>query len=254
MTRVPSVNAHSHASARPASRRTIIAFLRIPVLCAGLPALLLVGCGSSDNGITSKPAGQILAATRAAAQSASSVHVTARSTVHGAKLTLNAHLAKDRGYAHLSFASIGVTAVRVGDTLYIKGNPTFDARLEMNRGVRVPTGTWLKGPASGPLGQIGAFIDMEKEVPLILSGSGKITKGKTAKLSGQPAIILKQEHKLYAGVLYVAATGQPYPLKLTKTGQETGQITFTGWNDPVTVTPPTNAVEISQLQPLKKGH
>jgi hypothetical protein len=222
----------------------------IGVTCLGLLALL-TGCGSSTNGVASKSAPEILAATRAAAQSASSVHVTSSAAVGGSKFTLVASLAKNQGQARLSVLGIGLQAIRSGGMLYVKGDRAFDARLESSMGVKVPPGVWLRGPATGALGRVGAFTDMKREVPLILSGGGPVTKGATVNVGGQPTITLKETRKLYTGTLYVATTGRPYPLRLTKTGRETGQTTFTGWNDPVSVSPPASSVDISQLEHLK---
>jgi hypothetical protein len=212
----------------------------------------LMGCGSSDNGVASKSASEILAASIAAAKSASSVRLTTSSSGLGTtKLTLNASLAREKGQARLSFLGIVVEAIRLDDTLYIKGNAASDARLESVMGVKIPPGTWLKGPSSGVLAQVGSFADMTKELPLILSRGSGLSKGATAKFDGQSAIALKETAKLYTGTLYVATTGEPYPIKLIKHGRETGQTTFSGWNDPVSVSAPANAVEISQLK--RKG-
>jgi hypothetical protein len=219
-----------------------------PALVGVALLVLLAGCGSSGNGVASKPAGQILAASRAAAQSASSVHITSSSAVRRSKFTLVASLAKNQGHARISLLGIGVEAIRSGGTLYVKGNRAFDARLQSTVGVKVPPGVWLRGPASGVLGQVGSFTDMKREVPLILGGRGPVTKGTSVKINGQPAITVKETAKLYTGTLYVATTGKPYPIELIKTGRETGQTTFSGWNDPVSVSAPANAVEISQLQ------
>jgi hypothetical protein len=222
-------------------------------LGVALLTLLLAGCGSSDNGVAAKPAHQILAAARTAAQSASSVHVIANSKVmNGRPFKLDTSLSTQQGQARSSFFGFEFEVIRDGGTLYIKGNRAFDRRLESTQGVKVPLGVWLKGPTAS-VGQIGEVTDISKELPVILSGSGKVTKGAQVKLDGQPAITLKLTRKLYTGTLYVATTGQPYPLKLVKNGQETGQTTFTNWNDPVTVTPPANAIEIAKLQHLK-GH
>jgi hypothetical protein len=232
----------------------------IPVLPAvAVLVLLISGCGSSDNGVAAKPASEILAATKTAAQSASSVHVIAHSKItHGGALMLDASLAKAQGHAQVSFYGLTIAVIRDGDTLYVKGNQAFAANMERSLGVKVPVGTWLKGPAKGPLGQIGAFTEIQTELPTMLGGSGPIAKGAKTKIDGQPAIALKETRKLYTGTLYVATTGQPYPLKLTKSPTqaepgESGQTTFTNWNDPVTVTPPANAIDISQLAHVK-GH
>jgi hypothetical protein len=224
-------------------------------------ALLMAGCGSSDNGVAAKPASEILQATIVAAKSASSVHVTVSSKItRGGSLELDATLAKDRGHAQVSLYGTTFEVIRDGDTLYVKGNQLFAARLGAVLGVKIPANTWLKGSTTGPLAQTGSFTSIEKELPLMLQGSGPISKGATIKINGQPAITLKETRKLYAGTLYVATTGKPYPLKLLKTGPgqsslgETGHTTFTNWNDPTTVTPPSNAIDISQLEHAKKAH
>jgi hypothetical protein len=211
------------------------------------------GCGSSDNGVASKSAAEILTVARSAAQSASSVHLTTRSKIGKAKVTVDASLTKEQGHARTLALGTAFEAVRVDNTFYVKGNRAFDAQLERVLGAEVPHGVWLKGSDSGPLAQVGSIVNMTIELPIILGGQGTVTKGSAAKVNGQPAIELKQEHKLYTATLYVATTGQPYPLKITKVGQETGQTTFTGWNDPVTVSAPANAVDISTLQ-HSKGH
>ncbi len=161
---------------------------------------------------------------------------------------MNASLAKTASHAQISFLGIGFEAIRTGNTIYVKGNPAFDARLGSVLGIKIPPNTWLKGPATGTLAQAGAFTNINSELPLLLAGRGTVTKGATTKINGEPAIELKQAQKLYTGTLYVATTGQPYPILLRKTGRETGQTTFTAWNDPITVTPPTNATNINQLE------
>ncbi len=176
------------------------------------------------------------------------MHVAVKSSAGGAKLTLDASLAKDQAHAQLSLLGISVEAIRIGDTLYIKGNRAFDTRLESTTGAKVPPGVWLKGPADGVLGQVGTFTDMNREVPLILEARGPLTKGAAVKVNGQPAIEVKETAKLFAGTLYVATTGQPYPLLLRKAGRETGQTTFSDWNGSITVDPPADAIDISQLE------
>jgi hypothetical protein len=220
--------------------------LTIPIL-----TMVLAGCGSSDNGMASKSAAEILAATRTAAQSASSVLITNRSNLGKTKATLDASLATDHGHARVAFPGTTFEAIRITSTLYVKGNRAFDAQLERGLGVKVPVGVWLKGSASGPLAQLGSIANIKNELPLLLGGQGALKKGSATKINGQPTIELKQEHKLYTATLYVATIGTPYPILRRTTGHQTGQTTFTGWNDPVTVTAPTNAVELSQLQHLK---
>jgi hypothetical protein len=245
----PSQSAYPRrVKAPPSSVRVPLRPLRAGMLCLGLIASI-AGCGSSDNGVASKSAGEILAAARMAAGSASSVRVVADSQIaRGASLTLDASLAKDQAHAKVSLLGMNFEVIRDGDTLYVKGNQVFAARLGAVLGVKMPANTWLKGPAKGALAQTASFTDLETELPIILSGSGPIIKGANVKTDGQPAITLKETRQLYTGILYVATTGKPYPIQLVKHGRETGQTTFSGWNGPVTVTSPANAIDISELE------
>ena len=59
-------------------------------------------------------------------------------------------------------------------------------------------------------------------------------------------IELKTEGKLYKGRLYIKTTGEPYPLRLEKTGRETSHATFTNWNQTPAPTAPTNTTTISR--------
>jgi hypothetical protein len=213
---------------------------------------VLAGCGSSDNGVASKSATAILAAARTATQSASAVHITSSASAGGAKLTMSASLAKDQGHTLLKVLGSALEVIHTGDTIYIKGNRAFNARLERTLGVKIPSGVWLKGPASGTFKRFAPLASIVRELGTILGASGPLTKGKATKIAGQPVIELKQTTKLGIRTLYVATTGEPYPILLRKSGRETNKTTFSGWNDPVTVSTPTGAVEISQLQPRKK--
>jgi hypothetical protein len=222
-----------------------------PVLAALALGAALAGCGSSDNGVASKSAPAILAAARTAAQSASAVHVMSSSSAGGARLAMNASLAKDQGHTQLKVLGSALEVIHTGQTIYIKGNRPFNARLERTLGVKIPSGVWLKGPASGTFRRFAPLASIVRELGTILGASGPLTKGKATKIAGQPVIELKQATKLGIRTLYVATTGEPYPILLRKSGRETNKTTFSGWNDPVTVSTPTGAVEISQLEQRK---
>jgi len=48
--------------------------------------------------------------------------------------------------------------------------------------------------------------------------------------------------------LYVATTGVPFPLEITKTGKESGKVVLDRWNKAVTLSAPPGAIDISTLQ------
>jgi hypothetical protein len=228
---------------------------------SGLPALLLLalailvplaGCGSSDNGVASKSAKEILQASKAAAISASSVHVVGASRVQTSSSTINARLARVGGRSRVSLLGGGHEAIRIGNTVYVKGPQAFYANLSARLGktLHVPSGTWLKAPAgSGPLRELAALTDLPRQLDVILSTSAALTKGASTTVGGQKAIALKEKAKLYEGVLYVATTGKPYPLLLVKNGgRERGRTRFSGWDRGVSLRAPSPAVDVSSLK------
>jgi hypothetical protein len=212
-------------------------------------AAALTGCGgSSGNGVASKSPSDILAAAKAAAVSATSVHVSAKNSQGPLSLTLNLDLASNGGRGQISLLGATYEVIRIGNTLYAKGNPAFYKRLSAITGLHLPQGVWLKAPANGGrLAQLASFTDLSSELNLLLRSTGPIIKGATTTVNGQKAIELKETAKLFSGSLYIATTGKPYPIELLKHGRESGQTTFSGWNQPVSLTAPPNATALSRL-------
>jgi len=222
------------------------------LLLLGLAILVpLAGCGSSDNGVASKSAKEILQASKAAAISASSVHVVGASRVRSSSFAINARLARGSARSRVSLLGRGYKAIRIGDTVYVKGPQALYANLSARLGktLHVPKGTWLKAPASsGPLRELAALTDLPRQLNLTLSTSAYLTKGANTTVDGQKAIAIKEKAKLYEGVLYVATTGKPYPLLLLKNGgRERGRTRFSAWDRGVSVGAPAPAVELGRL-------
>jgi hypothetical protein len=150
------------------------------------------------------------------------------------------------GRAKLSFLGLDYEILRISSTVYLKGNPAFYTRL-FHRRVHVPAGAWLAGPASGGLSGYARLTDLGSRLRLLLSAAGPLSKGRVTTVAGRPVIELKSEAKLSAGSLYVATTGEPYPLKIVKHGHETGSTTFSGWNQPVALRAPASTIPFDQL-------
>ena len=147
----------------------------------------------------------------------------------------------------VSILGITFELIHIGDELYLKGSPSFYERIGVTR--TVPAGSWIKTTVSTTQSsQLASFTNLSREVGLLLTSTGGVTKGQTTNLNGQPVIELKPSGKLYTGKLYIATTGEPYPLKLEKHGRETGTTTFTEWNKPVSVNAPAGALDIGPLE------
>jgi hypothetical protein len=66
-------------------------------------------------------------------------------------------------------------------------------------------------------------------------------------VNGQPAISVTSTRPAGGGTLYVATTGEPFPLKLEGSKSNEGSVTFDRWNEPVELKPPPNPVDFSKL-------
>ncbi len=218
----------------------------------GLAALLaLSGCGSSDNGVSSKSGKEILAASKAAAVGASSVHVVGKSSQGRLTLAIDLSLTRNGGRGQVSFPGLDFEVIRIGDTVYVKGSPVFYSRVGaiIGKTLQVPAGTWLKGSVTrSALSQLVAFTDRASELDRLLSSPGSVTKGASTTVNGQKVIELKEATKVYKGVLYVATTGKPYPVALVKSGgKERGRTTFSGWDEEVSLSAPSPVVDVDSL-------
>jgi hypothetical protein len=133
---------------------------------------------------------------------------------------------------------------RIGNTLFMRGNPAFYRRLGSIVS-NVHQGTWLQAPAnSAGLSALTGFTDLDQELGGLLANAGTVTKGATRTVDGQQAIELKQVGKLSTVALYIATTGKPYPIERVKLGGKAAKTTFSGWDRPVDLNAPSNAIKI----------
>jgi hypothetical protein len=234
---------------RAARRRTAISH----TIALAIVLAALAGCGgSSDNGVASKSASEILAAAKNAALNARSVHIQSQSAQGRLTFTESVDLTTTSGHAQVTFLGLKYEVIRTSEAIYLKGTPAVYENLAI-KPARVPAGTWIKAPTTNPqFAQVAAPTKLQGEINLLLPSIGPVTKGASTTTNGQNTIQLKTSGKLYTGSLLVATTGKPYPVQITKTGRETAQVTFSGWNQPIALIPPANTIELSKLQ--HEGH
>jgi hypothetical protein len=236
------------------SRSPIAAGLALVLTCGAL-----AGCGSSsksstsanaaDNGVAGKSPEEIVAATKAAADSATSVHVSGSIvTKEGTGLTLNLEIAGSRGgRGQLSEGGASFELIQVGQTVYIKGSPDFYRRIGGAAAAQLLQGRWLKAPTSNPdFASIGSITNLRKLLDSALESHGTLKKGPVQTVDGRQAVGVVDTSQ--GGTLYVATTGRPYPVAIAKTGKSGGKVSFSRWNLPVSITAPANAIDITQLR------
>jgi hypothetical protein len=229
--------------------------LRPASLGGALPGLvvaaaLLAGCGSSSsnqgNGIAAKAPAEIVAATRLAADSASSVHVSGAIVSAGSPITLDmVLLAGKGGRGRLSEKGLAFELVQTGNVLYIKGSPAFYAHIGGAAAARLFRGRWLKVPATrGGFATLASLVDLRQLVDTTLAGHGSLTKGAMTTTHGQRAVTVTDTST--GGTLHVATTGPAYPIQVTKAGAGGGTIVFDRWNEPVSLAAPENAIDLAR--------
>jgi len=223
---------------------------RIVLLALLALALAVAGCGSSSsgNGIESKSPEQILEATKHAASQASSVHIRGSIVTGGKPITLDMELLAGKGgKGTISQEGFTIQLIQVNGAVYINGSAAFYKHVSGSAAAALLQGKWLKAPAnSGELASLAELTDLSKLIDTALADHGTLSKGGTTTVQGQKAVELKDTSK--GGTLYVAATGQPYPLQITKSGTEKGLVVLSRWNQPVTLQAPANAIDIGALQ------
>ncbi len=130
-------------------------------LTLAVTAALIAGCGSSGssgNGVASKTPAEIVAATKVAADAASSVHVSGSIVSNGSPITLDLDLLEGKGgRGQLSESGLSFELIQTGGTVYINGSPAFYRHVGGSAAAQLFQGKWLKAPASS-----GSFASLPR--------------------------------------------------------------------------------------------
>jgi len=229
-------------------------FVRV-LLAPALLALLLSGCGSSSsssgNGMASASPEQIVAAAKAASATAATVHIAGSIISEGKPISLDMELVAGKGAkGHVSVEGLGIDVIADEHAFYLNGSAAFYRHIGGAAAAQLLQGKWLKAPAGGgDFSSLAQLTNLGQLLNQSLANHGKLSAAGTTTINGQPAVGVTDSTK--GGTLYVASTGTAYPVAITKSGTSAGRIVFDRWNQPVTLTPPANAININQLQ---SGH
>ena len=221
-----------------------------------LIAAALAGCGgsssSSGNGVADKTPAEILAATKAATDTATSVHVAGSIVSEKSPITLDMNLLAGKGgRGQLSESGLAFELIQVGGTVYIKGSAAFYKHIGGTAAAQLLQGKWLKAPSSDAnFASLSQLTDLRQLVDQTLASHGSLKKTGTTTIDGQKVVGITDTTK--GGTLYIATTGKPYPIEISKGGSGGGKITFDRWNSSVTLAAPKNAIDVTQLQ--SAGH
>lgn len=219
-------------------------------MLAALASLIvgLAGCGgASSNGVAAKSPNAIVAAATNAIRGAQSVHVSGSIVNGGSPITLDLNLAAGKGGGgRMSENDLSFRIIVLKDVVYINGSDSFWRHFGGNAAAQLFHGKWLRGSATGQLGSVAELTDLQSLFNKLLSTHGSLAKGPTSTIDGQKVVAVKDTTK--GGTLYVATTGKPYPIKVSKTGQQRGHVIFDRYNESVSLSAPANSIDISKLR------
>lgn len=204
---------------------------------------------AASNGVTSKTADQILSTAIKAAEAAKSVHVAGAIKSGSSSVGLDLSIVQGTGASGtISEGSASFKLVDVGGSFYIQPDPAFLLKFaHTNAAAALFKGKWLKASSTdASFASFGELTSIKTLMGSLTQAHGTLTKGATSTLAGQPVIALASSK---GGTMYVATTGQPYPLQVSKNGGgQSGKVTFSDYNKTFSVTAPANSINIEQLE------
>ncbi|MDX6481765.1 MAG: hypothetical protein QOG85_2275 [Gaiellaceae bacterium] len=232
------------------------AFLAVALLVLVLAAAGCGGGGSSPadttgNGEASKSAQQVVEDAVAAAKGARSFHMAGQINAGFAQIGLDLTIVKGKGaQGSMTLRGHKVELVTMGKNAYMKADADFYKAFGGSDGsaaAALIAGKWLKFSTSDPqYGQLTTIADSKGLFDSLTTGHGKLENKGTMTYKGLSAVDILDTTQ--GGDLYVSATGTAYPLAIVKSGKGAGgDISFDHWNDSVTLTPPSGAIDISKL-------
>jgi hypothetical protein len=205
-----------------------------------------VALAASSNGIASKSPSEIVSAARSAVEGVSSVHVSGSGLSDGVPIALNLYLVAGKGgRGTVSDNGETFSLVVIGKTLYFEASRSFWTNNGGKAAANLFAGKWLKTPATGQFAAVSEFTDIHSLFTKLLSPPGALTRGPTSTLHGQPAVAVTDNGN--GGTLYVATTGQPYPLEVVNNTKKHGTLVINGINQSVTLAAPKTSIDISKL-------
>jgi hypothetical protein len=208
----------------------------------------LAGCGgsSSDSGIASESPQKILSDSLTAARGLKSVHAAGTVNSGGQHIALDLQLVGGKGgQGQITLNGLSFKLVGLNHYAYMQAPPAVWEKAGAGAtAAQQLQGKWLRTPATGQFGSIASLTDLNTLFTQLLTQHGKKLKtGGVSTVAGRKVVAVNSDQ----GTLYVAATGKPYPVEISKPGSNGGRIDFDRFNESVSLTAPTNTVNLGSV-------
>lgn len=201
----------------------------------------------ASSGEAAETPDQILADSVKAALAARSVRIVARVVSGGTSLSFNLSLlAGSGGKGEVTQSGLSFSLVRIGGEAYFDASPAFWRHYAGTLAATLLEGHWIEASATrGDLASFTPLTDLAAFIKQVLGSHGVLKLGAPSRVGNRSAIALTDTTK--GGTLYIAASGPPYPLKITPPKGQEGSVSFENWNGSVTLTRPAHAIPYSEF-------
>jgi hypothetical protein len=274
------------------ARRAIVLFVSGALLAGcdpTSPPSTATPVAPTDNGVSALPPEEVLLRATSALVGSRSFHVKGDFVRGGELLSIDVRIEGTNGRGTVVTTGVDgapgwtIEILRVGDDGYVKvpashlpefaqglmqhapmpGAPALPAIDQLvaeltGRYVKIRSGNLTFGPLALVFDPVARQpIDPARQ---LLQVAGPVTKGATATVNGVPVIAITDqatadqclEIGAQCGTIYVATTGEPYPIRI-ETGDGHTALDFADFGAPVDVVPPT-PLDIFDATPYLQPH
>jgi hypothetical protein len=201
---------------------------------------------ATPNGVEQLDAQQILQRAQTAAKAAESVKVSAQTQEEAGAMSFEITMAKTGAQGTVTNAQGSLELIATEDTIFIKGDEKFNQAYGGQGGAALLQGKWLSIPSDNPQAQpFQGLVSLETFFQGLLTPETTPTKVTPKDVNGVRCVGLQTD----SGTLWVATTGEPYPMAIEPPSGQQGNVTMTDWNAPVTISAPPQdqVVDITKL-------
>ncbi len=228
------------------SRRPLILSGTAVVVIAAIIAVVLVATGGSKkkggatsalNGVQTQTGTDALATAREALRAATGVEISGTVRNNGQAIRLDLTLdGNNDSQGTLTINNNDVQLIKVSQTVFIKGDMDFLKQYAGNdtAALNALNGKWLKAATTTDFD----LFTLDGFAGLLKGGTGTATVDTNvtqSTLNGRQIVVVSQTD---GSTLDIANTGPAVPLVLNAKGSDGGQLTFSNYNKPVSITAP----------------
>jgi hypothetical protein len=200
---------------------------------------------AAGNGVAALSADEILKRSKDALKQAKSFKVKGATSEEGQKINVNLQVDGSEFAGTMAVGAAKQDLLAVGGKKYMKGNEQFwilstDAK-QGKALAKATNGRWIAGADKD-----ASFAEMFEigSVDGLLKPTGALSKGEEKEIAGVPAIGLKDAGDTDT-VLWIATTGEPYPLQLANV--DGAKLVFSAFGEPATGITQPDATQIVDL-------